>query len=67
MGIGRPQYGEPVESYVLSPCYPVEAEVYAIMVERTADAVEAVLLTDLNQAMSLFHGPAPSTENHPVP
>lgn len=67
VGIGRPQYEEPVENYVLSPCYPAEGEIYATMLERAADAVEAVLITGLNQAMSLFHGPVPSPDNHLTP
>lgn len=57
VGIGRPQYGETVEHYVLSPFYPAERDTVAIMVERAADAVEALLVSGLNQAMSLFHGP----------
>ena len=59
VGIGRPQYGEPVEHYVLSPFYPAEREISATMVERAADAVEVFLLSGLIQAMSLFHGPVP--------
>lgn len=67
VGIGRPQYGEVVENYVLSPFYPVEREMAALMLERAADAVEEVLLHGLHQAMSLFHGPAPSPDNHLSP
>lgn len=63
IGIGRPQHGETVEQYVLSPFYPSDREIVAAMVERAADAVEAVLLSGLNQAMSLFHGIAPPPEN----
>ena len=62
VGIGRPQYGETVEHYVLSPFYPSERDTVAAMAERTADAVEAFLLSGLNQAMSLFHGPGPLPE-----
>ena len=61
VGIGRPQFGEAVENYVLSPFYPTERDISATMLERAADAVEALLLSGLNQAMSLFHGPAPSS------
>ncbi|AEB09139.1 aminoacyl-tRNA hydrolase [Desulfobacca acetoxidans] len=63
VGIGRPQYGETVENYVLSPCYPAEIDTYASMIDRTADALEAVLKVGLNQAMSLFHGWMPPAEN----
>ncbi len=59
VGIGRPQYGEAVEHYVLSPFYPVEREIAAVMLDRAADAVEVFLLSGLTHAMSLFHGPAP--------
>jgi PTH1 family peptidyl-tRNA hydrolase len=67
VGIGRPQYGEEVEQYVLSPFYPADREMAATMVERAADAVESFLLSGLNQAMSLFHGPGPLADNPAVP
>jgi peptidyl-tRNA hydrolase, PTH1 family len=67
VGIGRPQFGEEVENYVLSPFYRTEREMAATMLERAADAVEVVLLYGLNQAMSLFHGPVPSADDHPAP
>jgi len=64
VGIGRPQFGEPVESYVLSRCYPAEAELYAAMVAQAAAAVETFLLSGLSQAMSLYHGPGPVQEHN---
>jgi peptidyl-tRNA hydrolase, PTH1 family len=67
VGIGRPQYGEAVEQYVLSSFYPVEREMAATMVDRAADAVEVFLLSGLIQAMSLFHGPGPFDDNGSVP
>jgi peptidyl-tRNA hydrolase, PTH1 family len=67
VGIGRPQYGETVEHYVLSPFYPVEREMAATMVDRAADAVEVFLLSGLIQAMSLFHGPVPLNDNGSAP
>jgi peptidyl-tRNA hydrolase, PTH1 family len=67
VGIGRPQYGETVEHYVLSPFYPGERDLAATMAERAADAVEAFLLSGLNQAMSLFHGQGPWPDNPPAP
>ena len=66
VGIGRPQYGETVEHYVLSPFYPSERDMVATMAERAADAVETFLLSGLNQAMSLFHGQGPLTDNPPA-
>ena len=67
VGIGRPQYGETVEHYVLSPFYPVEREMAATMVDRAADAVEVFILSGLIQAMSLFHGPALFNDNGSAP
>jgi peptidyl-tRNA hydrolase, PTH1 family len=66
VGIGRPQYGETVEQYVLSPFYPSERDLVITMAERTADAIETVLLSGLNQAMSYFHsqGPPADTPNN---
>jgi PTH1 family peptidyl-tRNA hydrolase len=61
VGIGRPQYGETVENFVLSPFYPPDREMVGLMLARAADGVEALLLSGLNQAMSLFHGPPPFT------
>ncbi len=66
VGIGRPQYGETVEHYVLSPFYPSELDLVATVGERTADAVEAFLLSGLNQAMSLFHGQGPLPDTPPA-
>ena len=63
VGIGRPQFGEAVENFVLSQFYPDERDISAKMVERAADAVEEVLVSGLKQAMSLFHGPAPFPDN----
>jgi PTH1 family peptidyl-tRNA hydrolase len=65
VGIGRPQYGETVENFVLSPFYPSERDLVATMAERAADAVETFLLSGLNQAMSLFHAQGPLTDNPP--
>jgi PTH1 family peptidyl-tRNA hydrolase len=66
VGIGRPQYGETVENYVLSSFYPPEREMVGLMLDRAADGVEAVLLSGLNQAMSLFHGPPPFSPEAPA-
>jgi PTH1 family peptidyl-tRNA hydrolase len=62
VGIGRPQYGETVEQYVLSPFYPSERGLVTTMTERTADAIETFLLSGLNQAMSYFHGQEPPAD-----
>ncbi len=57
VGIDHPRHGELVESYVLSPCYPEEAEIYPQVITRAAGAVEVLLTDGLSQAMSMFHGP----------
>lgn len=67
IGIGRPQAGEPVEHFVLSPFYPAEREQLPVILARAAAAVEAALLSGLSRAMSLFHGPPALTEQHPLP
>ncbi|RLA90395.1 MAG: aminoacyl-tRNA hydrolase [Deltaproteobacteria bacterium] len=59
-GIGRPQHGETIEDYVLSPCYPEEAEIFNAMIERAAQAVETILTAGVAEAMSRFHGPPPA-------
>ncbi len=64
VGIGRPQLGEPVEQYVLSPFYPGEEALVRVMVARAASAAEAMLLAGLSRAMSLFHGPVPQVEEN---
>lgn len=67
VGIGRPQYGEVVEQYVLSPFYPSDRDTAATVAERASDAVESFLLSGLNQAMSLFHGPGPCPDHPAAP
>lgn len=57
VGIGRPQFGEPVEQFVLSPFYACEEEQVQAILARAASAAEAVLLAGLSRAMSLYHGP----------
>ncbi len=58
IGIGRPQFGETVEQFVLSPFYACEEGLVQAILARAASAAEAVLLAGLSRAMSLFHGPA---------
>lgn len=61
VGIGRPRFGEPVEMYVLSPCYSFERELYPVIWERAAAAVEMLLRDGLGRAMSEFHRLLPLT------
>jgi len=55
IGVGRPERGDPrpVADYVLSP-FPPETDVEAL-VERSADAVEGVLLEGLDAAQRRFN------------
>ena len=55
IGVGRPERGDPrpVADYVLSP-FPPETDVQAL-VERSADAVEAVLIEGLDAAQRRFN------------
>ena len=62
VGIGRPQMGEPVEQFVLSPFYACEEGQVQAILTKAAAAVEAYLLAGLSRAMSLFHGAASSYE-----
>jgi len=55
LGIGRPAYGETVESYVLRPPYPEETLAFNDMVERGFEAVQTVLSTGLVAAMNRFN------------
>ncbi|MFP3867951.1 MAG: aminoacyl-tRNA hydrolase [Desulfobacteraceae bacterium] len=60
VGIGRPRHKETIEDYVLSPCYPEEAEIFETMIQRAAQAVETLLDLGIGEAMSRFHGPLPT-------
>ncbi len=62
IGIGRPQYGETVEYFVLSPFYPGEIEQVEAILDRAVSAVEAYVVAGLSRAMSLFHGSAVHSE-----
>lgn len=65
VGIGRPRYGEPVEMFVLSPCYSFERDLYPLIWEWAAKAVETLLQDGLGKAMSLFHRPLPLPSDLP--
>lgn len=55
LGIGRPRYGETIESYVLRAPYPDEAAVFTHMVERGFEALQVILSTGLTAAMNQFN------------
>lgn len=55
LGIGRPQHGEAIESYVLHPPYLEEAAAFAHMVERGFEALQVILSTGLTAAMNQFN------------
>ncbi len=54
-GIGRPQAGEDVVDYVLSPFLPEEREILEEMVERAADAVGEIVEHGVDAAMNRFN------------
>lgn len=62
MGIGRPAYGEPIETYVLQAPYPQEAVMFEEMIVRGEQAAQAVLYSDLEEVMSRFNRRDPRTE-----
>jgi PTH1 family peptidyl-tRNA hydrolase len=55
LGIGRPKYGEPVETFVLQPPYPEDREEFEKMSAQAEEAVRAVLATCLSAAMNEFN------------
>jgi PTH1 family peptidyl-tRNA hydrolase len=55
MGIGRPKFGEPVETFVLQPPYPEDREEFENMIAQAEKAAGAVLTTCLSEAMNEFN------------
>jgi len=55
LGIGRPARGEGVEGYVLGKPYPEDLPILIQMIDRAVRAVEAVLLSGLDNAMNKFN------------
>lgn len=55
LGIGRPQHGEAIESYVLQAPYPDEAATFAHMVGRGFEALQMILSAGLTAAMNQFN------------
>jgi PTH1 family peptidyl-tRNA hydrolase len=55
MGIGRPKYGEPVETFVLQPPYPEDREEFENMVAHAEKAAGVILATCLSDAMNEFN------------
>jgi PTH1 family peptidyl-tRNA hydrolase len=58
LGIGRPAPGRPAERYVLTPFPAADAENVAVLIERGAQAVAALLTEGLTAAQNRFHGEA---------
>ena len=52
IGIGRPQYDEDVEDYVLTSFYPDEKELIEKAIPRAIKACELVILTGIERAMN---------------
>ncbi|WP_346355201.1 aminoacyl-tRNA hydrolase [Azotosporobacter soli] len=55
MGIGRPPAGWQVVDYVLSRFTAEEQPLIAAAIERSAEAVEAIVKDGMNKAMNLFN------------
>ena len=56
-GIGRPPGRQDPADYVLKDFSTTERRELPFLVDRTADAAEALVLTSLEQAQNAFHGP----------
>jgi PTH1 family peptidyl-tRNA hydrolase len=52
VGIGRPRYGETVETYVLSPFYEEEREVMVRVIQTAVRACELILTDGVTSAMN---------------
>lgn len=55
LGIGRPKYGEPVESFVLQPAYPNDRPEFHAMIRYAEEAARCVLSMCLSAAMNQFN------------
>jgi PTH1 family peptidyl-tRNA hydrolase len=55
MGIGRPKFGEPVETFVLQPPYPEDREEFEKMISQAEKAALSVLATSLPDVMNEFN------------
>ncbi len=55
VGIDRPRYDEPVESYVLNGWYADQRELVEKVVAMAADCLEAILNRGVAEAMQQFH------------
>jgi len=55
VGIGRPRFNEPVEQFVLEGFYPDQREEAQALIDRAADACEAIVLAGDARAMSTFN------------
>jgi len=55
LGIGRPLFGEAIEEFVLNRPYADQESVFAYMISRGAEAVEAVVALGVTEAMNRFN------------
>lgn len=55
VGIGRPRFGEAIEDFVLSGCYPDQRETLAQAVELAARCLEVIITQGPATAMQQFH------------
>ena len=56
IGIGRPEYGERIEDYVLSPFYDTQQEILKDVLNFTVHACNLYLLEGIEIAMNLING-----------
>jgi PTH1 family peptidyl-tRNA hydrolase len=62
LGIGRPLYGEPIESFVLQPPYLEDQHLFQGMVRLSAEAVRTVLRSGLIVAMNHYNRREPTSD-----
>lgn len=55
IGIGRPQYNEPIEDFVLSPIYDDQQKTIKDVLHIVAEAIESFILDGVEVAMNKFN------------
>lgn len=55
IGIGRPQYNEPIEDFVLSPIYDDQQKTIKDVLHILAEAIESFILDGVEAAMNKFN------------
>jgi PTH1 family peptidyl-tRNA hydrolase len=55
IGIGRPQYNEPIEDFVLSPIYDDQQKTIKDVLHLAAEAIESFILVGVEVTMNKFN------------